>query len=179
MPSLTTDLETLVLTMRRISVVKRGAELATADDLLDMYYQEIESCDAGWVADFTTRYVVLTPTATCGGAAASRAWWTKDRVLRPWPQMPTVLKGVSKPFSSTGKHTCTVLPVVMFSVSHRVTQISMGDILSRQFRGNRPFLKISVIIPGIHPSKTSMTPSQFSYKYFSLKVPSNPLTRSF
>ena len=44
-------------------------------------------------------------------------------------------------------HDCTVLPVVKFSV-HGVTQIPTGDILSRQFHGNHPFLKLSVITPG-------------------------------
>ena len=38
--------------------------------------------------------------------------------------------------------------VVMFSVSHRVTQIPTGDIMSWQFCGNHPFLKMSVITPG-------------------------------
>ena len=47
----------------------------------------------------------------------------------------------------------TVLPVVMFSVSHGVTQIPTGDILSRQFSGNHPFLKVklSVITPRKQP----------------------------
>ena len=36
----------------------------------------------------------------------------------------------------------------MFSMSHRVTQIPTGDIVSQQFRGNHPFLKLSVITPG-------------------------------
>ena len=44
-----------------------------------------------------------------------------------------------------------VLSAVIFSVSHRVTQIPMGDIVSWQFRGNHPFLKISVITPGKQP----------------------------
>ena len=39
----------------------------------------------------------------------------------------------------------------MFSVSHGVTQIPTEDIMSRQFRGNHPFLKISVITPRKQP----------------------------
>ena len=43
----------------------------------------------------------------------------------------------------------TVLPApVKFPVSHGVTQIPTGDIMSPQFCGNHPFLKISVIAPG-------------------------------
>ena len=34
------------------------------------------------------------------------------------------------------------------SLSHGVTQIPTGDIMSQQFCGNHPFLKISVITPG-------------------------------
>ena len=47
----------------------------------------------------------------------------------------------------------TVLPVVKCPMSHSVTQIPTGDIMSRQFCGNHPFLKISVITPG----ETSMS----------------------
>ena len=36
------------------------------------------------------------------------------------------------------------IPVVIFSVSHHITQITTGDILFQQFHGNHPFLKIYV-----------------------------------
>ena len=37
------------------------------------------------------------------------------------------------------------------TVSHGIPQITTGDIVSRQFCGNHPCLKISVIIPGRQP----------------------------
>ena len=53
--------------------------------------------------------------------------------------------------SSFTVSTCRVLPVVMYSVSNGVTQIPTGDMVSRQFCGNHPFLKLSVITPGKQP----------------------------
>ena len=60
--------------------------------------------------------------------------------------------------------TCTVLLVVKFprvsrypTVSHGIPQITTGDIVSRQFCGNHPCLKISVIIPGRQPCPMVIT----------------------
>ena len=60
--------------------------------------------------------------------------------------------------------TCTVLLVVKFprvsrypTVSHGIPQITTGDIVSRQYCGNHPCLKISVIIPGRQPCPMVVT----------------------
>ena len=51
----------------------------------------------------------------------------------------------------------TVLAVGKFPVSHGIPQIPTGDIMSRQFCGNHPCLKISVIIPGRQPCPMVIT----------------------
>ena len=51
----------------------------------------------------------------------------------------------------------TVLAVGKFPVSHGIPQIPTGDIMSRQFCGNHPCLKISVIIPGRQPCPLVIT----------------------
>ena len=43
------------------------------------------------------------------------------------------------------------------TVSHGIPQITTGDIVSRQFCGNHPCLKISVIIPGRQPCPMVIT----------------------
>ena len=53
--------------------------------------------------------------------------------------------------------TRTVLAVGKFPVSHGIPQIPTGDIMSRQFCGNHPCLKISVIIPGRQPCPMVIT----------------------
>ena len=52
---------------------------------------------------------------------------------------------------------------VMFSMSHGVTQIPTGDIMSLQFRGNLPFLKISVITPEKKKKKKKKNHKKFRY----------------
>ena len=73
----------------------------------------------------------------------------------------------------------TVLPVVMFSVSHGVTQIPMEVIVSRQFHGNHPFLKLSVITPWKQPCPLVIAESFRNGPYYHGTVGTQCLPREF
>ena len=66
-------------------------------------------------------------------------------------QLSLSLSSVSSYSTAGGK----VSPCL--TVSHGIPQIPTGDIVSRQFCGNHPCLKISVIIPGRQPCPMVIT----------------------